>query len=197
VANAAEKTGYDKMLVSFKEGHSIAETVAKKFQRYCPTIPYEDLYQEAWIGILTAKKYDETKGKNKKGYLYGAAFNKVSVHVCSFRLVLSGGHFRVKDKLAMMRPEKPEKIYEILDPTTPEEILIKKEESEKIQKEIEKDCGLDAVKAKLVTLLISGEFRAREIAELLGIEINKIYRLTKEAKKNIKNSEPLRKICEE
>jgi RNA polymerase sigma factor (sigma-70 family) len=185
------------MLVSFKEGHSIAETVARKFQRYCSWVPFDDLYQEAWIGILTAKKYDETISKNKKGYLYGAAFNKVSVHVCSFRLVLSGGHFRVKDKLAMMRPEKPEKIYEILDQNTPEEILIKKEESERVQKEIAKDCGINAVKAKLVTLLISGEFRAREIAELLGIEVNKVYRLTKEAKENIKNSEPLRKMCEE
>ena len=166
MVNAVEKTGYAKMIVSFKEGHGIAEGVARKFQGYSK-VPFDDLYQEAWIGILTAKKYDETKGKNKKGYLYGAAFNRVSVHVCSFRLVLSGGYFRVKDKLAMMRPEKPEKIYDLIDPV------------------------------KMATLLHSGQFRAREIAELLGIEITKVYSLTKATKKNIKNSEPLRKICEE
>ena len=191
MVNAVEKTGYAKMIVSFKEGHGIAEGVARKFQRYSK-VPFDDLYQEAWIGILTAKKYDETKGKNKKGYLYGAAFNRVSVHVCSFRLVLSGGYFRVKDKLAMMRPEKPEKIYDLIDPTTPEEILIKKEE----QEEIEKFAAL-SLRVKMATLLHSGQFRAREIAELLGIEITKVYSLTKATKKNIKNSEPLRKICEE
>ena len=150
------------MAVSFKEGHSIAEGVARKFQRYCSWVPFDDLYQEAWIGILTAKQYDEAKGKNKKGYLYGAAFNRVSVHVCSFRLVLSGGRFRVKDKLAMMRPEKPEKIYEIIDPTTPEEILIKKEE----QEEIEKFAKL-SVRVKMATLLLSGQFRARESKQSL------------------------------
>jgi RNA polymerase sigma factor (sigma-70 family) len=187
-------------MISFKEeGHSIAVGVARKFQRRAPWIPFDDLYQEAWIGLLGAKKYNESKG-SRRSYLYRAASNRVSDHICAFRLTMSGGNFRAIDVLAEIKSSGPEKLDTAVSPTEPPDILLEnaqeekkreariKQEVKKIRKIILKHCDNDKQKASLLERFITKECKAKEIAELLGVEINRIYETTRAIKRKANNA---------
>jgi RNA polymerase sigma factor (sigma-70 family) len=168
--------------LDLKDGHAVAETAARKYKKKCPWMNYDELYQEAWVGILSANKYDPSKGP-LKGYLYTAAKNRVSDYVCKFSSSLSGGTFNSMEDIAKVKPVSPDKIVEVKSNTsTPEELLCSEQVSAVIEDRILKHCAFDKEKAKWIKLLLLSEYKSKSLAEELKIEVNKLYELMKSVK---------------
>jgi len=179
--------------VTFKEGHRIAMFAAKKYHKKCPWLKVDDLYQEAWVGILSVKDKCNN-GQNVNGFLYRTARNRIIGYVCSFRNTFSGGSFRALEIITLMQQEKAGKIDTLEAGQTPEDILSQKQKAQEAHEAIKKRCGFSTTKARLAALLISGEYKTRELAEILGVEVQSLYDLERKAKSKIKTSKVLKGI---
>jgi DNA-directed RNA polymerase specialized sigma24 family protein len=182
------------MTVTLSEGGRIARQVAAKLHSRNPSVPKCDLEQEAWVGMLCACNFDEAIGSSKSAYLFRAAYIRALDHACAFKITLSGGSYRNREKLTKMRREEPEKISTIPTATTPESIMLKETRKKEVAAAANKACGQGTISTSVMLLLIAGEYRAREVADMLGLDIEIVYTQTRKAKHSLSLSNKLQQL---
>ena len=185
------------MKVSLKDGHTIAESVARKFSVRCPSISFDDLYQQAWVGILSAANYDSAKAKSGlRGYLYKAAYFCVAQY-CSEKKTLFGGihaHNYKKITADVNNPLDIDDQQLEADNRSQERRLELEEAQKSIIRFIMRLCAINKTKAKLYTLVLAGELKSRELADMMSVDVQKVYATTKQIKTGIKENTQLREL---
>ncbi len=192
------------MTIELKDGHPIAEAAARKGRSLCTKFSFDELYQQAWVGILSAGKYDEAKATSGiEGYLYKAAFFSVSKYLYQTRTAVSGiNHKNYKDaeKTSGYDPENTKDITTVdvgsVNKNQEEEVNAKSVET-KVTGFIMRMFNLDVAKAKLYSMLLAGELKSSELAGMLSVDVSKVYATTKQIKNGIENSRKMKEISDE
>ena len=175
------------MKVTIEEGHKIAIQVASKFQRRCYWILSDDLYQEAWAGMLNADGYNPDKGDRRK-YLWGAAANSCSDFICKYRLPVSG-YFKIIDKLAELHSVH-EDLVRMKGGDTPEDKLIRKHIILAVRRKVKDLLGVNDAQAKLLILFMSKEYQISKLPDKRSRD--RLYNLKRSLKKQFRKSGSMR-----
>jgi len=181
------------MSVSFKQGHKIAECIAREYLPRNPKHSFDDLYQEAWIGILGANKQDETLG-SLETYLTNAARNAVMNFVFKNMSGMSGTNYRNREKVAVMKQEKPAKILDLETEQIDAESLVQSKQACAQVNNALSTLGYDRAKVKWISAILLGEYRAREVAEAIGVDVAKVYQTMKDVKQRLKSTLSLQEV---
>ena len=182
----------------------IAEAAARKGRSLCTTFSFDELYQQAWVGILSASKYDENKATSGvEGYLYKAAYFSVSKYLYKMRPAVSGinyKNYKDAEKVSGYDPENTKDITTVEVGTknkNQEEEVNSKSVENKVTAFIMKMVNLDVAKAKLYSMLLAGELKSSELAKMLSVDVSKVYATTKQIKNGIESSRKMKEISDE
>ena len=174
------------MKISIDEGSRIAEAAAKKFKQKFSWVPFEDLKQEAWIGMLTAKNFDAKKGRRDQ-YFFRAACHRLRRYTIKNRLPLSGMHYEALEKLKTLSTISLEDAKLLADTPDPLALTELRERIRKIRAVLSEILHDDIDEA---IALLTGETRARDIEG----DTAKIYRRTRRNKTRLAKSPALRAL---
>ena len=180
--------------ITFNEAHKIASILSYKFHKSCPWISKDDFYQETWVAMLRATKtYDGTKG-SLESYLYNYAWTKLCDYVAAFRIPITG-YYKILSKMLLLEIVQTGQISD-KENSNPETIVIINQALNTILGELTSKLKLSDEKSKLMLMLLGGEYRAREVAEIMEVDVSRVYEIKRYIKEKLINSKKLRKQCE-
>ena len=153
-------------MIDYRQGHKIAEATARAVVKARPWMNFDEMYQEAWIGILSAKNYDATKGIALRTYLSGAARMRCNEVVNKTTSILSGGRFRTIEKISAVVRETPESMDSfVCGQLTQEQHVLSQDLMVYIEDRLTRKYKYSKDKVRWILLLLTREMRPKEVAK--------------------------------
>ena len=167
--------------------HTIAEATARAVVKARPWVSYDEMYQESWVAMLSAKNFDETKGVALRTYLSGAARMRCNAVVTRTTPILSGGRYRTMEKIANIGRARPESMDEYAcGKLTQAELALSKRLIMFIEDRLVNKYKYSEDKVRWILLLLTKEMRPKEVAKEFNVRRQAVYDTIKEVRRKLR-----------